>query len=346
MSMLRQDPLTGRWIILAVGRSERPNEFPTVVRETDPQTVCPFCPGHEDQTTPEVLATGRPDGAAANSTDWRMRVFPNMYPALLPQNPKREFGVQDDMPAALFGHAKSLGHHEVVVYSADHMASPALLSAEHLAELLIILRDRSREFARHPDVRYVSAFCNHGPEAGATLAHPHMQIIAAPEIPLLAAVKARRCTDYHETHGQCLLCDLQEAERKAKDRLIHVSDQWTAFAPWASRFPWEMLFVPRHHQASMNQASDEELAALAELMAPALKGLFRFHGDPSLNLVIHSATVDTAGVAQGGDSFHWHLEVLPRLSRPAGFEVGTGYTINSVVPEVAAEWLRREWDSS
>ncbi len=346
MSMLRQDPLTGRWVIIASDRSKRPNEFPALSRKNmnekrDP-AACPFCPGNENQTTPEVLALGRPAGREPNTPDWQLRVFANMYPALVPQDPKPMFGRDGTEPEALYRQASGSGCHEVVVYTPDHLASPASLSPDKFAELLRVLRDRSREFAKHPDVCYISPFCNHGPEAGATLAHPHMQIIGAPEVPLLAVDKIARCTNYHQEHGRCLLCDMEAAERTTKTRLIAHNELWTGFAPWASRFPWEMLFVPRQHGASLNEATDEELAALAAVLVPAFKALFHVHGDPSLNIVIHSAMVNAAGEDQDREAYHWHLEVLPRLSRPAGFEVGTGYTINAVVPEDAARWLRQE----
>ncbi len=346
MSMLRQDPLTGRWVIIAAGRSERPNEFPIEQPRNQSPVTCPFCPGNEDQTPPEMLATGRPDGADADSTGWRTRSFHNLYPALTADRTKPEFGVTADQPPSLYGHAPGIGHHEVVAYTPDHLASPSALAPDHLAELLWVLRARQREIVPDPGVAYVSVFCNHGPEAGATLAHPHMHVIGAPKVPLLAAQKAKCCTDYHRGHGRCLLCDLEQNERSSGARLVQNNRQWTAFAPWASRVPWEILFVPRRHRASLCQATDEELDELASIMTPVLRGLFNIHGDLSLNIVIHSATVDNAGVEQGPDSFHWHLEVLPRLSRQAGFEMGTGYTINSVVPEVAAERLRREWEAS
>ncbi len=344
MSMLRQDPLTGRWVIIAAGRSARPNEFPTQTRDRSPRTDCPFCPGNENQTTPEVWALGRATGQAENGPGWQMRAFPNMYPALVPADAVAPFGRDEGADHELFRQTAGLGRHEVVVYSPNHQDSPAALGPDHMAALLLILRDRAQDFSQHPQVRYVSAFCNHGPEAGATLAHPHMQIIGAPEVPLLAACKASRFAAYRQDRGQCLLCDLEAAERASGNRIVAANDRWTALAPWASRFPWELLFIPRRHGASLAQATTEELQALAAVLSPALQRLFTFHEDPSLNIVIHSTTVDTAGQDEDGNNFHWHLEVLPRLSRPAGFEVGTGYTINSAVPEDVARWLRGEGD--
>ncbi|MCB1182744.1 galactose-1-phosphate uridylyltransferase [bacterium] len=342
MTMLRQDPLTGRWVIFAADRSRRPNEYPLRQRDTSGADRCPFCPGHESETTPEILALGRPAGASADGPGWRMRVFRNMFPALVPADapPDAATGpLLGGRPAA--GRA-GIGHHEVVAYSPDHAAAPHTLAPGAWTELLGVLRDRSRVFARHPDVRYVSPFCNHGPEAGATLVHPHMQIIGAPEVPLLAVGKAEGFARHRAAHGTCLLCELATAEERDGARLVGANAAWLAMAPWASRFPWELLFVPRRHGASLNQATDSELVGLGTLLVPALRGLAKRHGDCSLNIVIHSAAVDAAGEDEGDGAYHWHLEVLPRLSRPAGFEVGTGYTINAVRPEDVAAALRSD----
>lgn len=332
--------MTGRWVIFAVGRSGRPNEFPALRRDPNPLAECPFCPGRESCTTPEVLVLGRPAGEPANSPGWRLRAFPNLFPALVPNG--APVPTPGGEPQVLFGRAPGVGRHEVIVYSPDHAAGPATLGAQDWTELLGVLRARSQDFARHPSVRYVSPFCNHGPEAGATLAHPHMQIIGAPEVPSLAAARAGRQRAHRLEHGRCLLCDLARSETDAGARLIGANDLWTAWAPWASRFPWEMIFVPRRHGASLNGAVAEDLQGLALLLAPVLSALARRHGDPSLNIVLHSASVDAGGDDDDDGSYHWHLEVLPRLSRPAGFEVGTGYTINAVLPEQAALWLRQE----
>jgi UDPglucose--hexose-1-phosphate uridylyltransferase len=355
MSTLRQDPLTGRWVIMAAGRSGRPNEFRLMQRDLTPGVHCPFCPGHEASTTPEILALGREPGATANGPGWCLRVFPNMYPALRPEVDAGFVETRSaETPAELFPERPGIGSHEVVVYSADHAGSLASLDESRLLELLLVLRDRAKVFSRRPGHRYVSPFCNHGPEAGATLAHPHMQIIGTPELPSLVVDKAVRFDRYRDRTGHCLLCDLAAAEMASGARVIRRNDRWVCLAPWASRFPWEMLLVPAAHQADLIQAEDEELAALAQVLSYSLRRLNDIHGDPSLNLVLHSAPVaPPKGQVYGDerlddlaysvrDCFHWHLEIMPRLSRPAGLEVGTGFTINSVIPEEAAQRLRGE----
>ena len=353
MSTLRQDPLTGRWVIMAAGRSGRPNEFRLMQRDLAPGAHCPFCPGHEDSTTPEILALGRESGAPANGPGWRLRVFPNMYPALRPAVEASSAGPRSaGRSGDLFPERPGIGSHEVVVYSPDHADSLASLEEPRLLELLRVLRERAEVFSRRPGHRYVSPFCNHGPEAGATLAHPHMQIIGTPELPSLLVDKAVRFARYRGRTGRCILCDLTAAEIQAAARMVQRNDRWVCLAPWASRFPWEMLLVPVRHQADLVQADDEDLAALAQVLSFSLRRLNDIHGDPSLNLVLHSAPGPPVDGQVYGDErlddlacsvrdcFHWHLEIMPRLSRPAGLEVGTGFTINSVIPEEAAQQLR------
>ncbi|MFT5784229.1 MAG: UDPglucose--hexose-1-phosphate uridylyltransferase, partial [Candidatus Krumholzibacteriia bacterium] len=152
----------------------------------------------------------------------------------------------------------------------------------------------------------------------------------------------RRAKEYLTANNSCIVCDMVTAELEQKDRIVACNDDWLCLTPWASRFPWELLFVPRRHNSTLMQAQDHELRALAEVISPALKKLFKRHGDLSLNIVVHNASLGATGEVQNAAANHWHLEVLPRLSRPAGFEVGTGYAINAVVPEDAARWLRED----
>jgi len=350
MSDLRQDPLTGRWVILAAGRGARPDEFGLRQRVADDpagRAACPFCLDHEDQTTPEILATGRPEKEPADGPGWRMRVFPNMFPALRPET-------EGEPTGGLLPMTPGVGVHEVVVYTTDHGAAPADLDRDAWVELLILLRVRVREIAARDDVRYISPFCNHGPEAGATLSHPHMQIIATPEVPGLAVDRSLRWEAHRASSGGCLMCDLVSEERRNGSRVVAENGQGVVVTPWASRFPFEMILMPENHAPSLADADKAEFPGLADLLAKALVGLKKLHGDLSLNLVFHAAPLrGPEGWSDGRlaslsrppeDIFHWHVEILPRLSRTAGFEVGTGFSINSVLPEEAARLLRGEGD--
>jgi UDPglucose--hexose-1-phosphate uridylyltransferase len=244
----------------------------------------------------------------------------------------------------------------VVVYSPDHDASLATLSAAELVSLLDVVRQRVASFAAEPGVRFIAPFCNHGPEAGATLTHPHLQIIGTPCIPLLTVEKSARLDAWRRDRGGCLLCDLADRERREGARLVRADEHWTAVTPWASRFPWEVLLVPVRHGSSPLDLEPAAAASLAGMLGTILRALQRRHGDLSLNLVFHLAPrrgsdgmfADPALDALGDravDQWHGHIEILPRLSRLAGFEAGTGYAINAVEPEAAAAHLRAagEW---
>lgn len=344
MSQLRKDTLTGRWVIMAADRQGRPNEFDQTTSTPAGPEDCPFCPGHENRTTPEILATGRLAHEGGKQSQWRVRVFPNMYPALVPvpTGPENSGPGQD-----LFPEAAGRGDHEVVVYTPDHAGSLGSLSAEHLGELLLVIRDRVRTLAANlPVVRHVLPFCNHGPQAGATLAHPHLQILAAPLVPALVLEKAANLAFHHDRTGRCLLCDTLAAEIRDGRRIIQANAEWVALAPWASRFPFEMRLVPRTHAAGLQEASETVLNALGDILKSTLARLEQIHQNLSYNVIIHSGAVrgdgSPAGDAAAGSSFHWHVEVLPRLTRLAGFEAGSGFAINSIAPETAAARLRGE----
>jgi UDPglucose--hexose-1-phosphate uridylyltransferase len=341
MSQLRQDPLTGRWVILAAGRRNRPNEFPLHSKKKSSLSECPFCPGQEASTTPEIVALGRPTGAPANSSGWSLRCFPNLYPALSHKaaDQDSEQAVRQDTDS-LFRHEPGLGAHEVIAYSPDHEASLGSLSRENLVALLRVLQDRYARLSEDPQHQYILQFVNHGPEAGATLAHPHLQILATPFVPATVLDKQTRMNDHRKRAGRCLVCDLLAAEELSKDRLVIRDEFWTVLTPWASRFPWEMLLIPRRCQGSILEADAAELESLADALGGALRRLNGVHESPAWNVILHGAPL----VGSDASGFHWHLEICPRVSRLAGFEAGTGFAINSIAPEEAAVQLREKED--
>lgn len=357
--MLRQDPLTGRWVIIASGRQGRPNEYPLLQRRaTAAAGRCPFCPGHEADTTPEVLAIGRPASAPANAPGWRLRAFANLFPAVEPAAasaaPEPDLGSDG---AELFPGCAGTGRHEVVVYASEHDANLGTISRAEMITLLEVVQQRIASFRVEPGVRFVAPFCNHGPEAGATLTHPHLQIIGTPRLPLLTVEKSLRQAAWRRERGACLLCDLAAAERRDGARLVAADEHWTAVTPWASRFPWEVQLLPVRHGTSPLEGGRAAIASLAAMLGGIVRGLQLAHGDLSLNVVFHLAPVPDAGGRFGDpaldglgpralDCWHGHIEVLPRLSRLAGFEAGTGYAINAVDPEWAAERLRTHFAAS
>ncbi|MGD9548050.1 MAG: galactose-1-phosphate uridylyltransferase [Candidatus Krumholzibacteriia bacterium] len=335
MNELRQDVLTGRWVVVSPHRSGRPNEFPLPGTAPDRSIACPFCPGREHLTTPEITAAGRPDGAPGNSPGWRLRCFPNKFPALE--------GAAQDEPATggLFPRQSGSGRHEVIVCTPRHEATLADLTVPDLAELLGLVRDRTAALNAEAPGLFVLPFMNAGPEAGATLSHPHLQVLALPEIPESVRARQERLAAHRARTGGCLACDLVAAECADGSRVIARNGHWAAIAPWASRFPFEVGFWPRSHRSRLAAAPDADLEALAAVLKTVLEAQRRLHGDHSFNLVVvtgQEALDSLQGAAHNG--FHWHLELTPRLVRLAGFETGSGFFINPVPPESAAAALR------
>ena len=334
MSEWRQDPLSGRWVIIAPDRGRRPNEFAGARTISASADACPFCPGHENRTTAECLALGRAAADPANGPGWRLRIFPNKYPALAPVDPTQTLD-------ATWPVRPGAGRHEVVVTTPEHDAGLQDLDPGTLAELLAAVRARVRVMEVDPAVRHVLVFFNQGAAAGATLSHSHGQILAGGMVPPLVRDKEQRLVAHHRATGGCLLCELLAREEGDDARIVAAVPGAVALAPWASRFPYEVLVVPRRHVAGLAAASDDDLAGVATVLAQALVGLSAVAPDPALNLVVHSAPV-AREPSTGSPFFHWHLELLPRLAGLAGFEAGSGFAINAVVPELAARRLRGE----
>ncbi len=352
MPSLRQDPLTGRWVIIAGQRHGRPNDFRERLRPVTGNSLssddCPFCPGHENQTPSEVLVAGRDAALETNSPGWQVRVVPNKYPAV---------HEKADQPESTLLHPQgsATGAHEVVICCPQHLENLGTLPVDHLTEILMVVRQRISALSlNQPSARYVLAFGNQGPDAGATLAHAHLQIITTPVVPAAVVDKIKNILRHNRDSGNCLLCDIATSEEKTGSRLIISDDHWVTVAPWASRFPCEMRLIPRRHCSTMIESEDEELGALARQISFCLKALEKHRPGTGYNLIIHNAALGAAeGRGYGNERldcmegyrpeiFHWHVEILPRLSRQAGFEAGTGFAINSLPPEEAAAILRPE----
>ena len=309
MPELRRDDLSGRWVLLAAGRAARPHTFPPPGRgESAPADDCPFCPGHERMTPPEVYRTGegRPDAPG-----WRVRVVPNLYPIV---------GGTDARPGAT-------GAHEVVVLSPSHTDSFAQLEPEHAVEVLTVLRDRSRHHLAAGRT-FVQVAINHGPAAGASIAHPHAQLVALDVMPPAVT----RAVERFETAGHDLVtADLEEGG----DALRVVDGLVAAWCPHASSTPYELRLALLAARARFDEANDSDIEAVATVARDALGRLASALGDVPYNLVVH-----TAGPGTDPESFHWYIEVQTRTSVIAGFEQGTGILVNTVAPQLAAPQLR------
>ena len=329
MPELRKDPIVGRWVIISTERGRRPSDFGRTVPARR-SGFCPFCPGHEEKTPPEVFAV-RDDGSSANGPGWRVRVVSNKFPALQIEgelNRKGE-GIYDKM--------NGVGAHEVVIESPDHDRELSEMSVEQIHFVLTAYRARMIDLARDKRFRYIQIFKNHGEAAGASLEHSHTQIVATPIVPRRILEELKGCQQHFGWKERCVFCDILDQERATGKRVICGNDEFMAIQPFAPRFPFETWILPTRHLAGFEQSYQGNFYALARILKEALLRIHVTLGQPPYNFVIHTAPCnDPAGPSQ----YHWHIEIMPKLTRVAGFEWGTGFYINPTPPEEAAAYLR------
>jgi UDPglucose--hexose-1-phosphate uridylyltransferase len=334
MSELRFDPLKRRWVIVAQERALKPADLVEPKPEV-PSRNCPLCPGNEQYAGHEIFRVPGP-----GPTGWRVRVVPNKFPVL------RVEGRLERTSRGLYDVVSGIGAHEVVVETADHHRSMADLGVEELRDVLAAYRARLADLRRDQRLRYLMLFKNHGVEAGARLDHAHSQIIAIPEIPVQIAVELRSAWEHFRRKERCLLCDVLRQEREGGDRLVLETSRFTAFAPFASAFPFQVTVAPRAHAHDFTEVGDEDLLQLASALRDVLGRLKTVLEDPPYNLALHTAPPAHPRPGRPGlwdslsQDWHWYLEIAPRLTRIAGFEWSTGFHINPVTPEDAARYLR------
>ncbi len=329
MPQLRQDPITLRWVAIATERAKRPTAFTRAPKAAVTAAAqCPFCEGHEAMTPPETMAFRAP-GTEPNTPGWQFRVVPNLYPA---------FGPRDEAPeverVGPYTTMRGSGVHEVLVDSPEHYKDIADFDVAKVDQIVQGYVDRYLAASANPFVQYVLIIINHGREAGASLEHPHSQLFGIPLVPEAVLDEMRGIARYQGDHGACPYCEMVAYERQVGERMIYEDDDFVAFAPFASRVPFESWIVPKFHSARFEKMTDQQRLRFAEAMHHLTAKLKRGLNDPPYNLFIHTAPVRT------GDDYHWHVELLPKLSIAAGFELGTDVMINVATPESAAEFLR------
>lgn len=320
MSQMRLNQLTGRWVTIVAERALRPSDFaPPASRDFTNDRDCPFCPGHEE-ATPAALETVGEGGA------WTLRVVPNLYPAF---DGADGFAVRHVGPVHVM--AEGTGIHEVFVYTPEHEGSLDRLDDAAAGQFMTALKSRFVDHATQPNIRYTQAIVNHGREAGASIAHPHGQLLGLPFVPGEVLDEERA---FGRFAGGCLLCTTVEAELATGDRIVFANDDVAVICPYWSGSPYELLIVPRRHDPHLQDADDASLEAVGRAMRDATGFLDRAIGDVAYNVGFH-----TAPHAHEGE-YHWHIHVWPNLATQAGFERGTGVMINIMPPEQAAETLR------
>ncbi|MBD3258020.1 galactose-1-phosphate uridylyltransferase [candidate division GN15 bacterium] len=328
MPELRKDPITGRWVIISTERGNRPTSFSSVTRTAE-ASRCPFCPGNEKATPPEVMAYREP-ASEPNRPGWRVRVISNKYPAL-----KIE-GTLDRQPKGIYDRMNGIGAHEVFIETPDHNRDLVDMSVHEVRDVLWAYRERMSDLERDIRFKYILVFKNHGEAAGASLEHAHSQLIATPIIPRRVMEQIEGARRYYDFKERCIFCDIIRQEVTDNERIIKDHDAFIAFQPFAARFPFEAWIIPKSHQSSYLDMSDQEYLNLASCLKDTLLRIKMALNDPPFNYILHSRPISN----EHHDYYHWHLEIIPKLTKMAGFEWGSGFYINPTAPEEAASFLR------
>ena len=327
MPELRQNFMTKEWVVIATERAKRPDQM-VVKRERKPvvsfSETCPFCPGHESQTPPEILRL--PDG-----DKWKARVVPNKFAALSPEaEPKRTINRSRRRMGGF-------GEHDVIIETPDHSLAMAMMPDSKVADILRIYKIRYDQLSLDPRIAQVTIFKNHGTDAGTSLEHPHSQMIATPVISYQVRQRFQEAMQHFDDFGCCMFCQIIEEELEEQKRIVVTSEHFVALELFASPAPFCTHIYPRRHTASFGDISTREIADLGRVLRTVLAKLYVGLENPDFNFTIRTAPAECVGVRY----FHWYMSVIPRLTRTAGFELGSGMFINTVIPEEAAEFLRK-----
>lgn len=328
MPELRKDPITGRWVIIATDRAKRPSDFSRQTVTIKGVRVCPFCPGNELRTPPEILAY-RTRGAA-NEPGWTLRVIPNKFPVL------RVEGEVNRRAEGLYDKMNGVGAHEVLIETPDHMQTLSDVPVKRVEDLFWAYRDRVLDLRRDVRLRYILLFKNFGEAAGSPIEHSHSQLIALPVVPKHVHEEIEGARRHFEFRERCVYCDIVAQELDAGSRIAIETDHFVVTAPYASRFPFETWIIPKHHASHVETINHGEMQDLAAVLQKTLRRINSVLERPPYNLVLHSAPVQDPAMAH----YHWHIELIPKLTHMAGFEWGTGFHTNPTPPEEAAQFLR------
>lgn len=329
MPELRKDSIIGRWVIISTDRGKRPTDFVRESVQIKGTGFCPFCYGNESKTPPEILVYGR-NGGSLDTPGWSVRVVPNKFPAL---------GIEGDLDRqgeGLFDKMNGVGAHEVIVETPEHQQTLASLPEKSIESVLWAYRDRMLDLKNDRRFRYILIFKNHGEAAGASLEHTHSQLIALPIVPKRVREEVDVARRYFQDKERCIFCDMIRQETHAKVRIIEANEHFVAIAPWAPRFPFETWILPKQHSSSFENNQSPIYMGLAGIMKNILTRLDTVLDRPAYNYVIHTSPVGE----EINDHYHWHIEMMPKLTKVAGFEWGTGFYICPTPPEESARFLR------
>ena len=335
ISQLRQDLITGDWVVIAVGRSKRPDDFKQAEDESRSasavaanETECPFCDPEASGQKKDVLIYKTSEGK------WTLRVFPNKYPAFTRPIGRKKIIHQTEGP---YFWMEGIGYHEVIV-THDHYKHIGEMDPLMVAEILDAYQTRYLDLMNRKSVRYIEIFHNYGKAAGASLAHPHSQLVAVPFVSSYINSELQGAENYFRANGECPYCVMLKWEQEQKERIVFENEHFVAFCPFASRAAFEVWIISKKHQPYFERSSEEDKIAGGEALHEIIKKINRVLGRPAFNFYLHTAPCD----GKDYPHYHWHIEVLPKTSTWAGFELSTGVEISTIEPEEAARYLQKQ----
>ncbi|MDA3815028.1 MAG: DUF4921 family protein [Patescibacteria group bacterium] len=326
-SQLRQDIVTGDWVVIATGSGKRPSDFVEKNKKKSKEEIkdCLFCDPVASGQEEDVLIYNTGEG------DWTLRVFPNKYPAFARPVGGR-ISHKEEGP---YFWMDGVGYHEVIV-TRDHFKHIGLMDPIWVAEILDSYQTRYLDLMNKKSVRYIEIFHNHGKKAGASISHPHSQLVAIPVVSPYIQLELTGSEEYYRSHKKCVFCDIVEWEIDYKKRVIFENEDFIVIAPFASRVAFEMWVIPKKHSPYFERISDEEKISGGQALHQAIRKIGKVLDEPDFNFYLHTAPCD----GKDYPHYHWHIEILPKTSTWAGFELSTGIEISAMEPELAAEYLR------
>ena len=328
MSELRYNIINREWVVIATERAKRPLDFKKPQKEIKPLPVhrddCPFCPGNEGDRSDETFCLG-------DCKDWKVRSIYNKFPAF---SPKEKL---ERVNNGIYHSIKGYGIAEVIIENPRHNAVTALMTDEEVENIIKAYKSRYISIRKQKGIEAVTIFRNHGPGAGTSLEHPHSQLIATPIVPPQIRNRIESAVGFFDSTGKCIFCAMLEEELAAKERLVLESDKFVSFLPYAGAAPFVTWIFPRRHMSAFSDIDDAEIKDLAAILKNTLAKLYFGLNNPDFNYTIRSIPLKEDGTQY----FHWYISIVPRISHPAGFELGSGIFINASLPEESAEFLRQ-----
>lgn len=329
MAQLRRDPIVGRWIIIDSDNPHKPQDY-DYEQYIQKGGVCPFCYGNEAMTPPEIDSIRALD-TQANTPGWQVRTVPNKFPALQIE------GNLDKRGIGIYDMSNGIGAHEVIIETPYHDKDISDLLSDEIEKILVMYCRRINDLEKDKRFKYTMLFRNYGPAAGASLEHPHTQIVALPMVPKNVMEELKGAEDYFEYRERCIFCDIIRQELDEKERIILENKYFIVFCPFVSRFPFEIWILPKQHNSHFARMPHDELVAFAAILKETISKIKKVFPRLSYNYIIHTSPINGDG---GFESYHWHLEFMPKLMRVAGFEWGTGFYLVPTPPELAAQYVK------